>query len=294
MPDARSRVPSAQNDHCPAALKLPMSNERTRLSGVRPNADPPDRRPESWKSGQCCYEGKGNTMGVGRPLRRDGRRCLPPAAPLAGPGDAAIDHWHTMARAEHASVAAFEELSEVLIGFDAPAELVMAVRDAARDEARHAEICFEEVTRMTGQRVLPGVVPSSNAAATDLRTLALQSLEDGCFEETLGAVLAAELALAMPATTKRAALERIARDELGHAELSFRIVAFCLEREPGLHADLTEAVQRLRNDCQHLPGEVDESLEHLGVPAAARVRGLARDVIAAVVEPCVAAMRAPA
>jgi hypothetical protein len=137
-------------------------------------------------------------------------------------------------------------------------------------------------------------VPPPNATATDLRTLALQSLEDGCFEETLGAVLAAELALEMPATTKRAALERIARDELGHAELSFRIVAFCLEREPGLHPDLMEVLQRLRNDCQHLPGEVDASLEHLGVPAAARVRGLARDVIATIVEPCVAAMRASA
>jgi rubrerythrin len=288
MPDAPSRVPSAEHAHCAAAFKFNESSRLGRFVAVRPSAEPPDRRPASWRGERCCYENETYMMGVGRPLHRGGQRWL--TEDTESFDDPVAQHWHTMARAEFASVAAFEELAAALRSHGAPASLLAKVRSAARDEKRHAELCYGELSRMVGRSVHPGRITPPTDPTPDLKGLALSTLRDGCFEETVGALLAEELAQSMPPGTKRAALERIARDERRHAALAFRILAFCVHRDPSLASALRSALSELAAECDALPGAPDECAESDGVPSAARVRSLAADTLSDIVAPCVDAL----
>ena len=61
-----------------------------------------------------------------------------------------------------------------------------------------------------------------------MSTFALATFEEGCVEETLGALVASELAESENDPSIRGVLARIAEDETRHAELAWRTLAWAL------------------------------------------------------------------
>jgi hypothetical protein len=70
-----------------------------------------------------------------------------------------------------------------------------------------------------------------------LRLLATESLEDGCLLEDFNADVAAACAAVCEEPVTRAVLEQIAREERSHAEFSWAVLAWTLERSPATVAD---------------------------------------------------------
>ncbi|MEZ4316331.1 MAG: hypothetical protein R3F61_02455 [Myxococcota bacterium] len=117
--------------------------------------------------------------------------------------------WRARAHDEARSVDAFEAIARDLERLGAPRSLVERAEDAARDEARHADIA----ARRAGGAVLPGRLPLP--APLDRHTFVERTILEGCLGEALAAeVLAAE------------GEDDIARDEARHAQLAWDIVAW--------------------------------------------------------------------
>jgi hypothetical protein len=138
--------------------------------------------------------------------------------------------WLSAALAEHASVAAFARLSLDLIAVGAPPALLTASARAAAEEVEHATACFAIAAALGGRPVGPGVFPEAAggaARAVDLATLARDAYVDGCLGEGVAAELARSAAARCSDPAVRAALERIADEEAGHAALSWEIVRWC-------------------------------------------------------------------
>ncbi len=128
---------------------------------------------------------------------------------------------------EAASVPAFQVLREELTDFGAPAALRHAATAAARDEVRHARALSMLARRYGVQARAPrvGVAPPR-----ELGDFAVHNAIEGCVRETYGAVLALVQARASQDPTVRAAMQRIATDEIRHAGLAFSIDAWASKR----------------------------------------------------------------
>lgn len=167
---------------------------------------------------------------VGRPYREgEVSRQAPIEAPGASPR---AEAWVRAGAGEHASVAAFSRLALQLMAHGAPTELLRAVHEAALDEVRHAEICWEIARRSGAGAIVPAPFPFGGPVdvACSLTTLSVSATREGCVAETLGAH-AADLAAEMaPDPEVRAALRSIADDEARHAALSYRIVRWAMQR----------------------------------------------------------------
>lgn len=144
--------------------------------------------------------------------------------------------WLLTARMEHASVAAFSQLSLHLSALGAPARLLAATHRAALEEIDHAQQCFAIASAITGVvhtagpiAALGGGGDGGGGSTIDLTRLAIGSLVDGCLAEGIASDVAArgETMAAEPAI--RATLATIAREEAGHAELAWDVLAWCLE-----------------------------------------------------------------
>jgi len=117
---------------------------------------------------------------------------------------------------EAASVPAFEALAGELRAHAAPRALVQAARRAMTDELRHAGL----VAALAGAG--PVEIRVERREPRELLAVALDNAREGCAGEALAAVAAHALASRADGTA-RAALASIARDEAGHALLSFAI-----------------------------------------------------------------------
>jgi hypothetical protein len=145
--------------------------------------------------------------------------------------------WLHDAQKEHASVPAFSRLSWQLIGVGAPPELVTAAHQAALEEIDHARKCFALARAFGGSASTAAPMPELLVSPLGIRGnayahLALESLSDGCVLEDFNAAVAAACAEACVESVTKTVLEQIAREEASHAEISWRIIEFCLEREP--------------------------------------------------------------
>jgi len=163
--------------------------------------------------------------------------------PLVGRArDAIGELWLLTARMEHASVAAFSQLSLHLAALGAPSRLVERTHRAALEEIRHARRCFAIVRAITGVEHTAGPIvalQTSRPAPIDRARLALGSLIDGCLAEGIAADVAARGAATADEPAIRNALTMIAHDEAGHAELAWDVLAWALAHGDG---DLHEAV----------------------------------------------------
>jgi hypothetical protein len=138
--------------------------------------------------------------------------------------------WARDALDEHASVASFARFTIELLAVGAPAELVLAAQQAMGEEIRHAEICFGLASAYAGAELGPSTLPAPGALdnRATLAEVAAAVVREGCVGETLAAfgALAARDAAVDPAV--RASLEEITRDEIAHAGLAWRFVAWAL------------------------------------------------------------------
>jgi hypothetical protein len=158
--------------------------------------------------------------------------------------------WLRDARAEHASIPAFEHLAMDLLVAGAPEPLVAAARRAALEEAGHAAICFAIASAYAGRELrassapfAPAWRPSTEPRRTQLRRLAVESLLDGCIGEASAAEGARRGACHALDPAIRRALERIAREEAGHAQLARAIVDWTLGEDPTIARALDDALQ---------------------------------------------------
>jgi rubrerythrin len=119
---------------------------------------------------------------------------------------------------ERASVTAFVRLAEELAAHGAPTRLRRAALRAARDEILHARI----VARLAERAGAPSIdQPRVRAARVrSLAALAIENAVEGCVYETFGAAVGLAQAMTASDAKVRAAMRRIARDEMQHAELA--------------------------------------------------------------------------
>jgi hypothetical protein len=247
----------------------------------------------------CCYPAElveeSPGCAIGRPYFDDG---TPLVAPLCSTDRAApstlsarAQAWALAGSGEHASVAAFSRLALQLLKLGAPNDLLRDVHQAALDELGHADLCWALARHFGAERIRVGAFPFPDSIAlnVDLATLAAASTREGCLAETLGAhvvTVAAELA---PEPEVQAALHRMAREEAGHAVLSFRIVAWAL-RAGG--ADVKSAVSAvLAGAWPQL--DLDELAVRTKVDVAL-LRAAAQQGIAEVLRPAAAELLAAA
>ena len=154
--------------------------------------------------------------GVGRPPRG----FL--AQMVFAPSDAA-ERLAQMAQLEAASVDAFYALHADLARLGAPQRLLQAVLAAAKDEVRHARAVKRAAERL-GACVPEVALPV--ARSRSLVELAIANAEEGCVNETFGAALAAMQAERAVDPRIRNMMRGIAKDELGHAALSWELAAW--------------------------------------------------------------------
>jgi hypothetical protein len=133
------------------------------------------------------------------------------------------------------------------------------------------------------------------SAAGDAAALALETLLDGCINETVAAALAEAAGDAATDPAVAEALHAIAADEARHAELAWRIVAWCIERSASaggapLIAALREAAaEAAAAPLTASPDARDDLAAHgvLGDAAHAATRvGVLREIVA----PCLDAL----
>ena len=111
--------------------------------------------------------------------------------------------WRENGRTEHASVAAFAQLTLDLMSLGAPPELLRAASQDALDEVAHTELCFAIARSFDGLAEGPTAFPevrSVEARPTEriaaLSRLAVDSLFDGALHEGVSARTLASLAKA--------------------------------------------------------------------------------------------------
>jgi hypothetical protein len=125
-----------------------------------------------------------------------------------------------MAQLEAASVDEFLALHADLARLGAPRAMLARVRAAARDEVRHARTVASLAARFGAQ---PCTVSVPLAVPRSAEELAIENAIEGCVRETFGAAIAALQAERALDPGVRAAMRSIARDELAHAALAWRI-----------------------------------------------------------------------
>lgn len=196
--------------------------------------------------------------------------------------------WLLTSRMEHASVAAFSQLSLHLTTLAAPARLLAATHQAALEEIRHARACFAVTRAITGEPHTAGAIPAlrERDGGIDLPRLAIGSLIDGCLAEGIAADVAGHSAARAEHPTIRAVLSMIARDEAGHAELAWDVLAWCLTQDRSLHAIVADRVAVLDRELvprlPDIPGAAPATLGRYGVIDQDALGAIAAARIAAV------------
>ncbi len=186
----------------------------------------------------------------GRPLRLRGRVLhpelragsdwtrgdRPDVTSLDAPTRAALEAlWLHDAQKEHASVPALARVSWLLAAVGAPADLVEAVHVAVLEEIEHARLCFALAAGYGGRSHTVEPMPELLVGGLDLGgdplvRIAVESLNDGCLLEDFNADVARVCAGVCRDAVVLGVLEKITREERSHAELSWRLLDFALER----------------------------------------------------------------
>jgi len=244
----------------------------------------------------CCYPAEVTDTDkgcvVGRPYWEGGelRQASLLASVAASPAtdSARAAAWALAGSGEHASVAAFARLSLQLMALGAPSALLGEVHQAALEEVKHAEQCWE-LSRLFGggAEIVAGPFPfqGSLASRIGLAELAADAVRDGCLAETLGAHVLSVAAEHAPEPAVRAVLQSMAEEEARHAVLSFRLVAWALQSgdaeviasvraafaAPWPRVDVQELSLRSNVDVACLAAAAEWGIAEVLSPAAARL-----------------------
>ncbi|MBL8923767.1 MAG: hypothetical protein JNJ54_33235 [Myxococcaceae bacterium] len=229
----------------------------------------------------------------GRPLRVKGRQLhpnlregadwtdgdRPEAGALAEADRRALEAlWLHDAQKEHASVPAFSRISWLLAAVGAPAELMTWSHRAAMEEIDHARRCFALAAGYGGRTFTVEPMPDLLLGALELKddplvTLAVESVSDGCQLEDFNADVAGECATVCEEPATKRLLEQIAREERSHADFSWALVEWLVQRDaPRVVPALARAVERLEG----YPRPTAVSAEKQGLVAKADASVLRR------------------
>jgi hypothetical protein len=307
-PPGGTNLPSREDPDCPAGVRL----EGALRAYAPTETDEP----------ACCYSvprRQYDRIRKGRPARIDGEARFadvgagatwraPDLRPEvdALPGalrDRLSAAWLEAAREEHASIAAFANLSLRLLALGAPPDLVADAHAAALDEIRHAQLSFELASAYAGAPLAPVRFTDAArmSAAGDLAALALETLLDGCINETIAAALADEAGAAASDPAIACALRAIAADEARHAELAWRIVAWCVQSGDdsagaallaALHATAAAAAASAAPPAAGPDADPRDDLAAHGVLGEAALAATRAGVLREIVAPCLAALAA--
>ena len=184
--------------------------------------------------------------------------------------------WRDNGKKEHASVAAFAQLTLDLMAVGAPPELVAAAQRDALDEVRHAAACFAIARDIDGIVESPSPFPDARARrflftasrSIALTQIAIDALADGVLNEGIAARLLAQLAKKCEVPALSSILREMAADESRHAAHSWDIVAWCVESGgPTVAKALQGAVSGMpKKVCSALPaGAREGAWERWGV-----------------------------
>jgi len=207
--------------------------------------------------GSCCYWAvTESSICPGRPFLVEGRERLAvvaersdwqrgSGATLRAPAAlraALANAWTEHASFEHASVASFSRFTMHLLACGAPAELV---RDAARamaEEIEHAELFFGFASDYAGRPRGPGPLPVDGALDdSGFESVVLAAVREGCIAETVSAWHVRVAASHAADERLAAALERVAEQEMDHAILAWRFLAWAMERAtPALRVQVAQ------------------------------------------------------
>jgi hypothetical protein len=173
---------------------------------------------------------------------------------------------------EHASIASFARHALELLALGAPAELVGLATLAMHDEIEHARLMFGLATRYSGAAVGPGrlVMATAPAELPSLASVARATVEEGCVNELLAAIVVRAAAGAASDPVVAATLSRVADDEERHAELAFRVVAWALSVGG---PEVREAVDQAFASARVTEGERPDDTLPAHVTAALRAHG---------------------
>jgi hypothetical protein len=161
------------------------------------------------------------------------------------PSAALSARWLKAALAEHASIAAFSQISLQLLALGAPPSLIEGTHRAALDEIRHAQIAFALASAYSdGQTFGPSALSITGLAATrSLREVALDALVDGCVGEAASALAMADDA--NEETALGVVIRNIVSDEESHATLAWQVVRWALAEDAELMPVLVQTLERL-------------------------------------------------
>ena len=188
--------------------------------------------------------------------------------------------WRDNGKKEHASVAAFAQLTLDLMAVGAPPDLVAAAQRDALDEVRHAGACFAIARDIDGRAESPSPFPDARARrflftasrSIALTQIAIDALADGVLNEGIASRLLAQLSKQCEVPALASILRDMAADESRHAAHSWDIVAWCLEAGGATVADaLRGAVSGMpKKVCSALPeGARDGAWGRWGVHSVA-------------------------
>jgi len=174
-------------------------------------------------------------------------------------------YFQGMATLEAASVDAFRILRRELAGHRLPRRLDRAMRRAARDEVRHTRAARALGRRFGGTYAPPSLKPQPRRS---LEAIAIDNAIEGCVRETYGALVASYQAKMASDAHVRAAMIRIARDEIRHAALSWQLDHWLSTR---LDDKAREQVARAKQAAR---AELAASLGANQAPELVKVAGL--------------------
>lgn len=183
-------------------------------------------------------------------------------------------YFASVAHLESAAAIAFAELARELAHHAAPSSLVARARRSQSDERRHALVMGALARRFGGR---PVRARAAVRAPRTLEAIALHNASEGCVRESFGALVGLWQAHAARDPQVRAVMQRIAREELRHAELSLDLDRWARARLGRRFASrLDEARQEARRSLELELDEVfDPSLvTEAGLPTPTQHRAL--------------------
>jgi hypothetical protein len=206
------------------------------------------------------------------------------------------EHWLGVGLMEHASIAAFARFALHLLALGAPPDLVLLSQQAMADEIEHTRLAFSLASAYAGAEIGPDALAIDGSldgftVAEILATL----VREGCIGETVAALEAMEALDDVRDPAVRSVLERVASDELRHAELAWRTLSWLVASGRVSRSAAGRAVAAGLDALTEPPwpphtAADNEDLSELGVFGAAHRERVRLAAASEVIAPCAAGL----
>jgi rubrerythrin len=117
-----------------------------------------------------------------------------------------------------------------MMSFGAPADLLLAIQEAAADEVKHAQVAAEIYGALSQQKVKLGEFPLEGISLSSNRVSLIETLiREACFAETLGVAEVREALKHCQNSFIANHLAQVFADESRHATLAWRSLKWLIE-----------------------------------------------------------------